>query len=176
MMKKMLILTLILGMTSVASAGIVVVTPDDINASIETDPIGDVVPMQAHFVGVVSLPGSVVPTLLYGGNLAEFTDYTGADAMLTAAVDAAIAAYAALDPLDDLVGGPSAQIYFGAYYDSQDPPVDVVGQLVSLAGTGEYEVYLMDADITAAYSAVHVPEPITLGLLGLGGLFLRRRK
>lgn len=175
MMKKMLILTLILGMASIANAGIVVVTPDGINASIETDPIGDVVPMQAHFVGVVG-PGSVSPTLLYPGNLAEFTDYTGADPDLTAAVDAAIAAYAAADPGDDLVGGASTQIFFGAYFDSKDPADPVVGQLVDLAGTGEYEVYLMLDDISAAYSGVHVPEPITLGLLGLGGLFLRRRK
>lgn len=172
-MKKMLILTLVLGMTSLASAGIVVISPDGINASIQTDPIGDVVPQQAHFVGVVG-PGSVSPTLLYGGNLAEFTDYTGADPGLTAAVDAAIAAYAAGNP--GLTGGPSSQIFFGAYFDSMDPPAQVVGQLVSLAGTGVYEVYLMDGDITAAYSAVRVPEPITLSLLGLGGLFLRRRK
>lgn len=175
-MKKMLILTLLLGMTSVASAGIVVVAtpPAQTDGSIETDPIGDVVPMQAHFVGVVG--AAVTPTLLYGGNLGEFTDYTGADQDLTDAVDYWIGEYAAATAGFD--GGASSQIFFGAYYDSQDPPVEVVGQLVTLAGSGVAEIYLLDADLaTGVYSAAKlVPEPMTLGLLGLGGLFLRRRK
>jgi len=172
-MKKMLILTLVLGMASIASAGIVVVTPDGVNGSIETDPIGDVVPMQAHFVGVVG--AAVTPTLLYTGNLGEFTDYTGADQDLTDAVDYWIGEYASANP--GFTGGASSQIFFGAYYDSQDPAVEVVGQLVSLAGSGVCEVYLLDSDLaTGVYSAVAIPEPITLSLLGLGGLFLRRRK
>lgn len=177
-MKKMLILTLVLGMTSLASAGIVVVSPDGINASIETDPIGVEVAQQAHFVGVVGLgspAGSVAGTLLYGGNLGEFSDYTGADPDLTAAVDFWIGEYAAANA--GFVGGASSQIFFAAYFDSQDPPAAVVGQLVDLAGTGAYEVYLLDPDLAnGVFSAVAVPEPITLSLLGLGGLFLRRRK
>ena len=159
-------------MASLASAGIVVVSPDPTSGSIETDPIGVEVAQQAHFVGITGA-GSITPTLMYGGTLAEFTDYTGADAGLTGAVDAAIAAFA---PGAGMAGGPSTAIYFAAYFTSSDPPEPVIGQLVDLAVDGEVEVYLLDDNISAVFSAVAIPEPITFALLGLGGLFLRRRK
>jgi hypothetical protein len=174
MMKKMLILTLVLGMTSMASAGIVVVTPDLASVSIETAPIDVDVVQQAFFVGVTGLGAVSNETLLYTGGLAEFTDYTGADGDLTAAVDFWIGEYVASNP--EFVGGASTRIFFAAMFDDKSPADPVVGQLVTM-DAGIVEVYLLDADLAqGVFSAVSIPEPITFALLGIGGLFLRRRK
>jgi hypothetical protein len=176
MMKKVLILMLVLGMASLANAGIVVVTPDMVSASIETDPIDVAVVQQAHFVGVTGAGAISNELLLYGGNLAAFTDFTGADPDLTAGVDFWIGEYVAANA--GFAGGPSTKIYFAEYFDSTDPPADVIGQLVTFdVGAPGAEVYLIDPDLaTGVFSAVVIPEPITFALLGLGGLFLRRRK
>ena len=177
-MKKMLILTLILGMTSVAGAGIVVVgTNGNTAGAVQTDPIGDVVEQQALFMGVAGLGSISNETLIYPGNLAALTDYTGLDADLTAGVDALIADYAIANP--DFSNGGSTKIVFLEYFDGTAPPgtpPPVSGVLTTFDVTGTVEVYLMDPLLGGVVSAAIIPEPITLSLLGLGGLFLRRRK
>ena len=177
-MKKMLILTLILGMTSVASAGIVVVGTDgDTAGAVQTDPIGSVVGQQALFMAVAG-PGSITnETMVYPGNLAVLTDYTGLDGDLTAAVDGLISAYAAANP--GFNDGGSTEIWFAEYFDGTAPPgtpPPVTGVLTTFDVSGTVEVYLMDPELSGVMSAAVIPEPITLSLLGLGGLFLRRRK
>ena len=174
-MKKVLILMLVLGMTSLASAGIVVVTPDMVSGSIETDPIDVEVVQQAFFMGITGAGAISNETLVYTGNLSAITDFTGMDAGLTAGIDAAIAAYA---PGAGLVGGATTQILMIELFDGTSPPgtpPPVVGQLVTF-DAGDVEAYLLDADNLGVFSAVAIPEPITFALLGLGGLFLRRRK
>ena len=163
-------------MTSLASAGIVVVTPDMVSGSIETDPIDVEVVQQAFFMGITGAGAISNETMVYTGNLSAITDFTGLDAGLTAGIDAAIAAYALGDA--GLDGGATTKILMIELFDGTSPPgtpPPVVGQLVTF-DADDVEAYLLDADNLGVFSAVAIPEPITFALLGLGGLFLRRRK
>ncbi len=55
------------------------------------------------------------------------------------------------------------------------PETQVPGVWFVFDIVGEGDIVLSDAAF-APVGTIHVPEPVSLGLLGLGGLFLRRRK
>jgi len=163
-MKKLLVLALVLGLASAASAGIVLVSPDPTTLDIVTDPIDEPQPMAAFFLATTGEGSLDAGTMLYSGSLSAITDYTGADPDLTAAINA-------------VIGGESTRIDFVEFADGTPPPQPpVVGKLATYSVTGLLTAYLIDPDVTQVLSSVVIPEPTTIALLGLGGLLLRRRK
>jgi hypothetical protein len=173
MMKKLLIMLAVLAMASVTNAALVL---DPVEATmatglnLQTDPIDVADVQQAAFLAVGGNGGVLdAGTVVYGGSLSAITDFTGLDPDL----DAAVAA---------MIGEAATRIDFIELFDGTENPPDVVGILVSYGvtaepGAGVTPVALLNADtLEVMASANIVPEPVTIALLGLGGLFLRRRK
>jgi hypothetical protein len=78
---------------------------------------------------------------------------------------------------------PLTDYYWELWVGSTNIPTDVVaGQQFAVVfrckGVGDTSVLLTDADTVPIQTLIihQIPEPMTIGLLGLGGLFLRRRR
>ena len=172
MMKKLLIMLAVLAMATVANAALVL---DPVEATmatglnIQTDPIDVAASQQALFLAVGGGGGAIdAGTVLYTGNLSLIEDYTGVDPELDAAVEA-------------VIGEAATRIDFITLFDGTDIQPPLIGVAVSYAVTRDADtvtpVYLLNGDtLEIMNSATIVPEPVTIALLGLGGLFLRRRK
>ena len=172
-MKKLLIMFLVLGMASLAQAAVLELSIDgskdgagntteitiDICTTITIDvycntaaPAGD-----TFFLAIVAGTGDGEwdgPSVIYAvmGNAGTLTEYTS-----------------------DLWEGKTN------VYDPETPPG--VGKWCELdfhcTDKGDVTIYLTDHTGYVAEDAIlvhQIPEPITIALLGLGGLFLRRRK
>jgi opacity protein-like surface antigen len=171
MMKKLLIMLAVLAMATVANAALVL---DPVEASratglnVQTDPIDEEDAQQAAFIAVGGGGGALdAGTMQYAGTLSVIDDFTGVDPDLTALVDAAI---------DEA----STLIHMISLFDGNVPAAPVMGVMVSYGvteGTDQTMVYLLNPDTLEIMSTAKIiPEPVTIALLGLGGLFLRRRK
>jgi hypothetical protein len=160
MMKKLLAITLVLGLASAASA--VTVTPsasevvkgDTISIVVSNDTAGGYV----NWLQLADMAGaSLTNVALTGdaGNLASLDDaYADTGWWLFT-----VAGAPGLEPV------PNADHIIGTYTALDD------SSLVDLI------LYAEDgATAISSISIQNTPEPMTLGLLGLGGLFLRRRK
>jgi hypothetical protein len=176
-MKKLLVLALVLGMASMAQAVLCTGTltsthlPGTVTASLQitSNPNEDL-----YFAIAIKGPGGVPATFAIGANAP--TDSYDADSMFNDGVDTATygngemlsaMSYTSTYPLGTWINATFTGAVFGdtivAYEtrDGMDFGTGVVGQ------QGANGVLLGSVLIT--------PEPITMGLLGLGGLFLRRR-
>jgi len=167
MMKKLLILMLVLGLASSASALVVTL-----------DPSGDQ-PLGAGLYDVYVVSDSDTANYEYLVGLTDSTygSITSVTALSKAGQDVIVASYGdgmgyfdvfgiesldMSDPFDSILAGNQFQIavtYTGA----------AVGEDLTLL--------LMDGNLTTLDSTTfQIPEPMTIALLGLGGLFLLRRR
>lgn len=162
-MKKLLILMLVLGMTSAASAAISL--GGVINGTIDLDTTGIVTVISDDtepWAGFIGFDPSVVGV-------------SGVTATLDAGQDALVEP----DP-----EGWTGYYFFEAKdmsepFDSVQPGVQFE---ISVFGAALHDVYTIDlyaADwetILDSGTVTVIPEPMTIALLGLGGLFLLRRR
>jgi len=189
-MKKLLVVLMVLSMATIANAGLqigvngVVDQPDTSVTVLPSDTVVlSIVDVQGQAASafdaflVIQGPGTIANgTLVYTYGLSAWTIYdssndvgylAGLQAMFD---DYTIAQVGDLtladtsDPLHAIQGVLADNIVFHC-----DGPGEVLLTLCGLDGDGA--LFTMDTQV------IHqIPEPMTMGLLGLGGLFLRRRK
>ena len=160
MMKKCLVLMLVLGIASMATAGLTFSNPVPPSPNLQ------------HSVATVDL---VADAGTAGSN--STTDFVGAVASVTggAGMEAQ-----AVNPQAAYPG------YYQTIMGSTNGAI-VLGEVVSIvtldtSTLGTFTIYSYTAAGWSAattndsYTYKVIPEPMTIGLLGLGGLFLRRRK
>ena len=177
-MKKLLILVLILGLTSAANAAISYTYGF-------TDTAGGAIssaPSDENFVFTVSrdtITGNwsdswkIYDPDQAGTNIANFKS-DGATKTAAAGGQGAISAYSTTYDGFDLSGGDAG---------AQGTEIWTGGVMFNLtvipSATGTFTVYNYTSDYVTMIDSASiniVPEPMTIALLGLGGLFLRRRK
>jgi hypothetical protein len=184
MMKNLLIVFTVLAMASVANAALFisvngVENPPDTQINllpsehVVIDVTGDgTTPANPTPWLIVEGPGAVSGGVVtYPGNATTITLYQLGDG-------------------SDIVewlqseGYNTLQAYYIELIDQAGEPKPLTGKLVDgidfhCVGLGDVLLSLVSADLGSVYDTqvIHqIPEPITFALLGLGGLFLRRRK
>ena len=152
---------LVLGIASMASAGLTYNVPS------VTLGVGESITVQ-----LVSSDGAMNTAFLGGGGAGVF-DVIAISPYPAAGDDAYYYIYTS----GPWIGWASATIYDAAeVFNNAAGNVFDITILATGLGTG-----YLDSDYYSTLGAnspltVNVPEPLTIGLLGLGGLFLRRRK
>jgi len=195
-MKKLLVLALVLSMASLASAGLQL----SVNGNTaQTAPIillpSDELVLDIHGDGADSNPTPYIlvigPGAINGGTIvydpgSSLAAYWDAEAKAAENGFATVAEYLADFGANQGVVGLTDLAVAEIVSDKGVPPA-TIGLLADLIifhceGPGEVLIRLVGWDDTGAMfdydtlTITQVPEPMTMALLGLGGLFLRRRK
>jgi MYXO-CTERM domain-containing protein len=162
MMKKVLAITLVLGLAAVANATVSMTVP----AEVEMGASGTII--VASDTGNVAFGGYVVVTDVAAGAL-------GNGQILPASGDTGFweditADYPGWWFVQNGTSNPDLNpISDGDWFTIDYTALDETS-LVAI------ELYDFDENLIGTASVQNTPEPMTLGLLGLGGLFLRRRR
>jgi len=174
-MKKLVALVLVLGLCSLANAALTI----GVNTAMDTVTIsGDsLTASPAAVYLLVEGPGAIAGgTLLYPpalpGGLSLYQD------LESCAADWGVTPAEGLLLVKDFTGKTVADLSFITLADGAIPAAALQGLLVKdigLTWQGEVTLTLMSDDFTITYDTAKVPEPLTIVLLGLGGLLLRRR-
>jgi hypothetical protein len=184
-MKKLLVLALVLSVATIANAGLVISGAPTVALNPITNPtatlsiVGDGAGMPTAFDAylVIQGPGTVAGgTLVYTYGLSAYGLYTNddtyvpwmqgvfSDNTIQQVADITFADTAV--PMNAITGNILTDLAFTCTGRG-----DVTLSLVTMNGDGTA------VDTTWSSVVIHqTPEPFTMGLLGLGGLFLRRRK
>jgi hypothetical protein len=167
-MKKLIILMLVLGLTSVTNAALVL----SYNGSTDVTEVDDIVASTDFTIDVYSTTALPDQFVLFVNGPASHSG-TGTVYAPPAPAHLGITDYDTYGGNDHVFAGmmstPDATAGIGKWWDIEfhcDGEGDVVFDLRDSTG-----------NTTVDTLTVHqIPEPMTIALLGLGGLFLRRRK
>jgi len=172
-MKKVLVLALVLSMASMANAALTLSATDT-----------DLLPSETAILSI-SGDGQTLPGMFFLGVLVDGPGsldigsatvlYLGSDASLSVMDDPDIAAVLVVN--NPFVGVSLMDVPPPGT--EQKPLIDLLvdGIVFHCDGPGDVIVNLFDIDgVLLSSVTIQQPEPITIGLLGLGALFLRRRK
>jgi hypothetical protein len=176
-MKKLLAVLVVLSLASVANAGLTL-------SGVPQDPImpSDIVILDisaADYTDPVALMGWI---MIQGPGAINATQETGWEASYAQNIDpATLAEY--IPMLADLGYPGVVDIIEFEVKDLTEPFSAPAGTVIDnlifhCVAPGDVTLTLSDIDLNVWEQVVihQIPEPMTLGLLGLGGLFLRRRK
>jgi hypothetical protein len=183
-MKKLIVLLMILGISSVASAGLVPTVAGKPMPSEITINMSDEIELDLE-VDVETLVGGYLIGFQLSNGQAEFlTDritFPFQDFMFKPKVDATsdiaqgYAAITAGNFGDNSTVMPETALMKGLYVHCLDN-TDVTLTVLVAGSTNVDNVALQKGAILGEMVIHQIPEPMTIALLGLGGLFLRRRK
>jgi hypothetical protein len=181
MMKKLLVLMLVLGMATMANAALTITISGP--TELETGATGT---YTIEYSGITDFGGFDFDAISDTGTLEGMWNISSG-AILAANYDTGAVlngkneasgnyelsaeSFTLSTPVD--MGSPLASFVFTA---PSTAPVGGIATL-SLISNGLFDIGANEiTGITMPTFAVTIPEPMTIGLLGLGGLFLRRRK
>jgi hypothetical protein len=180
MMKKLLVLLTVLAFAGTANATFTLVAPGEAlnpgdSAAVGVDVVGEIAVVAQALVVTGSQALSVDSS---GATVADLG--IGSEFVVDVADDPDMQAFLADLGISDIVSA----MYYEVVDISATPMAIPDGALISgatVTGVAEgvgaaHLVDLAAGSIMASQDIVVVPEPMTIALLGLGGLFLRRRK
>jgi hypothetical protein len=174
-LKKLLVLVLVLGLVSVANAGLTFKIVDSLNATVTEMTVGSTYTAVVSGTSIATHTGGLYGPAYAASDWALVTPSSPID----------------LDASGDLgtilwIDGYQGYDFTSADASSSVLPDQAIGEWFKVTltptATGDFTLGLFWYEGTggtgtaeATINATIIPEPITMTLLGLGGLFLRRR-